>query len=359
MSAAVDIAGSLLSRIPLLCRLLPGRKKHAVILKNDGLGDIILFLPYAAALREALHRRGYRVSMIVREPWAEFVRRANCADRIIVQVPYRNALQWLIFRCVFWVSHGFDLIIEAVCEAHDVTDRCHPREKINIFLDERWKAPERPGTRSVDVRGMTIRERYAAVLEACGVDPTVSPFDFSVLFDPVPAEWTDRPFIAVCAESSDPRRCWEKEKFSELTHRLNERFHKRIVFVGSDRERAQEIIDNVGAGVEVLNLCGRTTIFQLFSLLSRADFMVSCDTGTAHAAAVCGTRCFIIAGRGEYGAFVPYPAGVEGKRVFSIFAAELPCRNCNWKDPECAALPTYKCLAAISVEAVAQVIEEK
>ena len=79
--------GGLLSRLPLLCRLLPGRKKHAVILKNDGLGDIILFLPYAAALRKALGSRGCRVSMIVREPWAEFVKRSGCVDRVIVQPP--------------------------------------------------------------------------------------------------------------------------------------------------------------------------------------------------------------------------------------------------------------------------------
>ena len=50
---AADPVGRLLSCIPLLRRLIPGAKKHAVILKKDGLGDIILFFPYAAALHSA------------------------------------------------------------------------------------------------------------------------------------------------------------------------------------------------------------------------------------------------------------------------------------------------------------------
>ena len=349
--------GAFVSRLPLLGRLFPRRKKHLVILKNDGLGDIILFLPYAAALHRAFAARGWRISMIVRSPWAELVRRAGCVDRIIVQPTYRNTLQWLCFRLSFWASHCFDFIVEAVCEAHDITDCCHPKARVNIYLDEMWKAPERTGTRSIDVRGMTIRERYAAVLEACGADLEVPPFDFSKFFDPVPEEWTERPFIAVCAETSDPRRCWEIEKFSELTRRLGGKFRRRIVFIGSDRERAQQIIDASDSSCEMVNLCGKTTVFQLFTLASRAEFMVSCDTGSAHIAAACGTRCFIICGRGEYGVFVPYPEGIEGRNVFSIFA-DGSCRNCNWKDVECGKLAAYKCVADITVAQVERVIAD-
>ena len=354
---AVSELGALVSRLSLIRRLFPGVRKHLAVLKNDGLGDIILFLPYAAALHRAFKAGNWRVSMIVRRPWAELVRRAGCADRIIVQPPYRNALQWLWFRSSFWASHCFDFIVEGVCEAHDLTDCCRPERRVNIFLDERWKAPERPGTRSIDVRGMTIRERYAAMLEACGVAPEVAPFDFSKLSDPVPKEWTERPFIAVCADAGDPRRCWEVEKFSELTRRLGEKFRRRIVFVGSDRERARRIIDGAGAGIDTVNLCGRTTVFQLFTLASQAEFTVSCETGTAHIAAACGTLVFIISGRGDMGFFVPYPEGIEGKNVFSVFA-DGACRNCNWKDPECGKLAVYKCVADITVAQVERVIEE-
>jgi len=354
---AANPLGSSLSCLPLLHRLIPGTKKHAAILKNDGLGDIILFLPYAAALHEMLGCRGYRVSMIVREPWAELVRRAGCADRVIVQPSYRSTLQWLSFRCCFWLRYCFDFIVEGVCEAHDITDCCHPKTRVNIFMDEKWKAPESPGTCSIDVSGLTIRERYAKLLEACGAEREVPPFDFSKLCDPVPAEWTSCPFIAVCAEASDPRRCWEKEKFVALTRHLSEKFHKRIVFIGHDRRRAQEIIDGADPRGDLLNLCGETTIFQLFTLVSRAEFTVSCETGTAHAAAACGSRCFIICGKGDHGIFVPYPAGVEGERVFSIFS-KIPCRNCNWKDPRCAELPTYKCIAELSAEEVTQIIAD-
>ena len=348
--------GSLLSLLPLTGRLVPGRRRRLAILKNDGLGDIILFLPYAAALHRAFAAGGYEVSLIVRSPWAEFVRRAGCADRVIVQPPYRNAFQWLGFRLGFWARHCFDNIVEAVCEAHDVTDCCHPKERVNIYLDPRWKSPDSPGTRSFDVSGMTIRERYAVLLEACGIDRDVPSLDYSVFADPVPAAWIEGPFIAFCADSSDPRRCWEKEKFAALGNWLWKRCRKRLLFIGSDRERAQGIIAALDPEVEAADLCGETTLFQLFTLVGQAEFLVSGDTGTAHAGAACGTRSFVICGRGEYGTFVPYPPEIEGKRFFSVFS-EKPCRRCYWRDPACAKLPVYECISSISVEQVKQVIE--
>lgn len=350
------LAGSLVSLLPLLHRLVPGRRSHLAILKNDGLGDIILFLPYAAALHRAFRARGYEVSFVVRSPWAEFVRRAGCADRIIVQPPYRNAFQWLGFRLGFWSGHCFDNILEAVCEAHDVTDCCHPKERVNIYLDPRWKSPDSPGTRSFDVSGMTIRERYAVLLEACGIGTEVPPFDYSVFADPVPEAWVEKPFIAFCADSSDPRRCWEKEKFAALGNWLWKRYRKRLLFVGSDRNRAEEIIGALDPEVEAADHCGETTLFQLFTLVGKAEFLVSGDTGTAHAAAACGTLCFAVCGRGEYGTFVPYPPEIEGKRFFSIFSEE-PCRRCYWRDPDCGKLPVYKCIGSISADQVKQVIE--
>jgi ADP-heptose:LPS heptosyltransferase len=203
---------------------------------------------------------------------------------------------------------------------------------------------------------MTIRERYAVLLEACGIGTEVPPFDYSVFADPVPEAWVEKPFIAFCADSSDPRRCWEKEKFAALGNWLWKRYRKRLLFVGSDRNRAEEIIGALDPEVEAADHCGETTLFQLFTLVGKAEFLVSGDTGTAHAAAACGTLCFAVCGRGEYGTFVPYPPEIEGKRFFSIFSEE-PCRRCYWRDPDCGKLPVYKCIGSISADQVKQVIE--
>lgn len=355
LRAAVRAAGSLAACIPLFARLIPGRRPHLAILKNDGLGDIILFLPFASVLYREFKARGYRVSMIVREPWAELVRRAGIADRVVVQPPYRNALQWLLFRFSFWISNCFDVVIEGVCRAHDLTDCCRPRERIDIYLDPAWRSSA-PRTRSFDVSGLTIRERYALLLRACGISAAAPEPDCGALADPVPAEWVAEPFIALCADASDPRRCWPEENFADVAGWLWERYRKRIVFVGSDRGRAEAVAAAMPKAAATANLCGKTTLFQLFALLEAAEFVVSGETGTVHAAAACGARAFAVCGRGDLGTFIPYPEGVEGKTFFSIYAAG-ECRACNWRGEKCSRLPVYECVAAVSPAAVKRAIE--
>ena len=98
---------------------------------------------------------------------------------------------------------------------------------------------------------------------------------------------------------------------------------------------------------------------QLYEYYSARNFRVSLvtsPTGTAHIAAVNGTTVFIICGYGDYGTFVPYPEGREGKDVFSIFPEKF-CTRCSWKNPECIKKPIYPCITQVTVEQVFESIE--
>ena len=89
----------------------------------------------------------------------------------------------------------------------------------------------------------------------------------------------------------------------------------------------------------------------MFSIVRKASFLISNETGTAHAGVLVGTRTFIICGKGHYGMFVPYGPEKEGSLVFSIFSPD-PCANCNWLNEDCRKRGTYKCISDISVEQV-------
>ena len=347
--------GKIINSFSALVRLLPFYRKKVLILKNDGLGDLIIFLPFAAQLRRYYNGSGYEVCLMVREPWKDLAQCAQCADRIIVQPSYRNAIQWGCFRLIFWLRSVFDIIVEGVCEAHDITDCCSCQKRVNIFLDGKWQNHS-ANTVSCNVSGMTIHERYKKVLELCGTGSLPAEGDFSFIGKPLPEMDLSSPYILICPDSNDPRKCWEEEKFAELIRRIRKESGKRIILTGLDSQKSRSLISLCGDAGCISDLCGKIDLFQLFTLVRQCDLLISSDTGTAHIGAALKRPTVVICGRGEYGTFFPYPTSAEGKYVFSVFS-ETPCRKCFWRDEACLKLPTYKCLAEISVDSVWRVCQ--
>lgn len=348
---SVETAGRLVNCLAVLRKLLPGRRKRVIILKNDGLGDLIIFLPYIDVIRRHYNALGYETTLMVREPWKSLAEKAGCADRILVQPAYKNPLQWLFFRLSFWAGHCFDIVIEGVCEAHDIIECCFCKTLINIYLDEKWKALPRKGVISCDVSNLTIHERYRQILNLCGIRETEPAFDYEQLCAPVPRQWIAEPFCLVCPDSNDPRKCWEEEKYAHIIDRICQTSSLKIILTGCDSGRNRRIISLCSEGSRILDMSGKTDLFQLFSLVRNAALLLTNDTGCAHAGAALKCLTFVICGKGEYGTFFPYPEGIEGKILFSVFS-ESPCPRCFWRDDFCTQLPVYCCLSEISTSQV-------
>lgn len=342
--------GKLLNQISSLKRFLPSYQKRVLILKNDGLGDLIIFLPFVSRLRNHYNRQGYKVLLMVREPWKELAERSGCADGVISQVPYRNTGQWLFYRLLFWVRHSFDIIVEGVCEAHDITDCCRCEKRINIYLDAKWRSNEKNAC-SCDVSGLSISGRYEKLLQLCGAENLTSPVAWESLCAPLAPEYLAEPYILICPDSNDPRKCWEVEKFAEIIKRIRRQSSERIILSGLDCSRNRSLAALCRDCGNVVDLSGKTDLFQMFSLVKNCNLLLSSDTGTAHAGAALRKLTFVICGRGEYGTFFPYHSEAEGKYVFSIHSP-AECYKCYWRDPECTHLPVYRCISEISVESV-------
>ena len=167
-------------------------------------------------------------------------------------------------------------------------------------------------------------------------------------------------YIVICTGASDTKRCWEEEKFAELINLLISTTGKMAVLVGMKSEYAKnERIKSICKHhSKIINLAGKTSIIELFSVIKNGIFLVSNDTGTAHVAGVVKTLSFVICGGQDYGAYFPYPSEVEGKRIFSIFCKDQRCFQCRCTNSECNMRTPYPCISAISVEQVFSTISE-
>jgi ADP-heptose:LPS heptosyltransferase len=348
--------GYIICYFHFLFHWIPRRKKRILIIKNDGIGDVLLFLPYLQKIREHYSAPEWHLSVAVIPVLYPLIQRAEIADQVIIYPKYRNSVQWTIFRLWFWLTTPADIVVNGSCVGDEVLP-VYPSEK-NISVRMGVSAPEK--NTIINVEDMTIHEWNQTILTHLGIMEKPSEFDYSRFCDPIPAEWIHTPYILICPEASNPGKCWESYKFSILIDKLSETFpQKLIILVGTNEEAAQKIIDQCDNKTSIVNLCGKTTLFQLFTLVRDADFLISNDTGTAHIGALVGKKTFIICGKGHYGIFVPYPPGQEGRSVFSIFS-KTNCSKCYWINtlPECRC-GTYRCISEITVDEVLQTIKNK
>jgi lipopolysaccharide heptosyltransferase II len=106
------------------------------------------------------------------------------------------------------------------------------------------------------------------------------------------AEVTDNvPLIVVHPGASAPSRRYPPEKFAEVVRALGDACDCRLAVTGGsdERELAQAICTSATEKLRPVDLAGRLSLAELGALISRADLLISNNTGPVHIASAVGT----------------------------------------------------------------------
>ena len=90
------------------------------------------------------------------------------------------------------------------------------------------------------------------------------------------------PFVLFVPGSAPqhPQKRWPTDYYIQLAEILN-KYGYQVVLIGTDSEK--EITQNIeNQGTNILNLTGKTTLFQIASLAQKADTAIGNDTGPMH-----------------------------------------------------------------------------
>lgn len=102
-----------------------------------------------------------------------------------------------------------------------------------------------------------------------------------------PFQLPSGPRIALNPGSSESQRRWPAAQFAALAGRLaQDGFHPILVGAPSDAAACAQV--QAQCAVPVTNLCGQTSVSQMALLLSRAQLLISNDTGAVHIASAVG-----------------------------------------------------------------------
>lgn len=101
-----------------------------------------------------------------------------------------------------------------------------------------------------------------------------------------------QPTAIICPAASKRERCWLPDRYTEVIHSLESKGIKTIL-CGGPSELDYELARNIMAltRVDVIDLVGKTSLKQLYALLSKALFVLAPDTGPLHMANAAGRPC--------------------------------------------------------------------
>lgn len=160
--------------------------------------------------------------------------------------------------------------------------------------------------------------------------------------------------IAVHIGFTSPKKAWRIENFLKLIKNLNNLYpHKKIALVGTreDKKNAEALIKTCGSP-KVIDLTGKLKLLETAWLIKRSDLTIACDSGLAHMATALGTPVVDLIGPSDPVVWGPY----DGERL--TLHKNLPCSPCVFKVYGSRCLyRKYRCMDIITTEEVAQKIE--
>ena len=336
-----------ISAFPL--KLLPRRQGKIAITRVDNIGDFILWLDGARAVRNRYPRPDYHLTLIASAKWSKFAESAALFDEVIAidlerffnDARYRRATCRGIARGRFETAinptysrgtWGDDFLVKATGASMSIG---HAGDLSNA-------------TRY----GKRITDRWYGELVS-GAEPARHELEknwhFSKRFDPQAVlrspklergmisrpPWLpdDNRYFVLFPGAAWPIKLWPIERFGEIAARIHAKTGWGGIVCGlaSDSSAAQRLIAHV-KDVPIMDACGQTTLSELAGVIADAKVTVTNDTSAAHLAAALSAPAVAILGGGHFGRFLPYPSECgPANSALRIACHSMPCYQCNWR----------------------------
>lgn len=189
-------------------------------------------------------------------------------------------------------------------------DAARSKDLHGLFVNTR--IPDRPGIHVLDALGSFCEPLGLRQMRVDWQDMPVP----DEAFDWARAQWPDdgRPVLMISPCSSHVRRNWYPDRYAALADHAADAGW-RIVLCGGRSELERQTSDAIVSAMrhEALDLVGKDTLKQLPALLSRAQLLVTPDSGPMHIANAMGTKVL-----GLHAASNPERSGPYSDRRFCV-----------------------------------------
>jgi ADP-heptose:LPS heptosyltransferase len=260
---------------------------NILLIRNDRLGDLILSLPVAAAVKHELP--GSSVTYLAAPGPAGISGMVKDVDNWIIDRNSKNRRLGLFELSNLIHKRQFDVLVElkpswrtaaAGCLAKVPLRIGTSRRAYSLFYNARVKLHRKGSGRHQTDLDLALLAPLG--ISASGISPTLSlPQDIIDKAKELVAPVADR-YIVIHPESGGSAPNWPESNYKQLSSMLLESTKFSVVITGSE---------NIGAFDGCLNLLGKTSLEQLAGVIYGAALFISGSTGPLHMADALGKKC--------------------------------------------------------------------
>lgn len=313
------------------------RKPKALLIKLSSLGDVIFNIPLANALKDA----GYELTWLVSEKGIQVVENNPCVDKTVL-VPIKK-----------WKKRGFSIesfkeylaiLKQLRAEKFDIAIDsqmmlksfywllfCGAKRRIiskegrelsvlggNEWIDDISYAPDSP----IVLNYLKYAEYLGIKPEKINVSlPPRTDVQIEKINNLLKNSDKTKPLVVIAPATTWANKHWNKDHWKVVVDSICENCN--IVFTGGPNDN--ELIEYINQG-RFLNLAGKTDILELVELFSRANLVMSPDSGSAHLAWATGKPAIITI-------FTCTPKEVlaplgDKNKYIALGGNGLPCQTC-------------------------------
>jgi ADP-heptose:LPS heptosyltransferase len=271
------------------------QKRKILLIKLSSLGDVIFNIPLANALKDA----GYELTWLVGEKGYSIVKDNPCVDKTILA------------PVVKWKKRGF--CIENFKEYLEILKQIRA-EKFDIAIDSQmmlksmyWMLFSGAKRRIISKEGRELSIlggnewidnisyapnspiilNYLKYAQYLGINPekikvslpSRTPEQIAHVDELLSNLDKSKPLVIIAPATTWANKHWQKENWKMVVENIKEKCN--IVFTGGPNDN--ELIEFIGEG-KYTNLAGKTDIMELMEIFSRANLVISPDSGSAHLA---------------------------------------------------------------------------
>jgi lipopolysaccharide heptosyltransferase II len=305
LARVFDLLGSILS-YPFGLRkvVLPGEIRKILVIRLDGIGDVIFTTPLYEALKKKYPEAV--IFVLTSSQTKDIVETNPYIDKVLVMkntwFPSMSRIKWneifAILRAIR--NEGFDIGVDLRGDIRSILLMFLGKVKFRVgygvtggeFLLNRIAVYEKD-THEIDKNIKLVNELGCKVVNK-KLQLYYSPTDKESLLRFLQEKNISEndTLLAIHMGAGYPSKLWNKGRFFDLIKRLKERGYGRTVLIGNDKASSDNRDDKFD--FDCINTIGKLSIRELAVLLERCSVLISCDSGPVHVAAAVGTPCIVL-----------------------------------------------------------------
>ena len=358
--------------------------KRVIMLRLDMIGDCTMFTSTARAIRDYYKDRDFTIVCLAST--SPIFLRLNAADHIItVDVsPYAPDQAKLEAAIKELRQHEYDILLQpqaSKCPMADVLAaaiKCNKRIAIDTIYGnspEKWVKmanflydeliPYPPGF-------VSEFDYYGAFARGLGIP------DFKTTRPCLPyyeQHWVEGNYYVLYPGGSLHQKFWPADRFARIADYIYQKTGMIGVILGVASEQwvSDKVLKQLDArtAMAMVDLTGRTNVFDVIEIIGNARMCVSNDTSGVHIACATNTPSVATVGGWLFERFLPYHIeDVKKEDHLPLVAySDMPCLHCNFewsiigeRNPECLERikndKTGLCIENISFDQVKALVDK-